>query len=108
MKTEAASPTTLSLMSLADIGEAISANLPLDDILARIVSALIKLMPSCDAATILIPDKQKQTVRFRAAANRYGEDESHLKDLVLPIEDLLTVRTLLESAETLYIPDVHV
>jgi PAS domain S-box-containing protein len=100
------SQTTTTLIILAEIGEAISANLPLDTILNRIVSALTRLAPSCDAVSIAIPDAQCETFTIRAAVDGFGNPRGWL-GWRCPVRDLPTVQTMLRTADLLYLPDTR-
>ncbi len=100
-----ASQTTTILTILAEIGEALSANLPLEIILTRVVSALTRLMPSCDAVGIAIPDARLETVTIRAAADGMGSPRVQRIGWTAPIKELRTVQALLRTRTSLYLPD---
>jgi PAS domain S-box-containing protein len=101
------SQTTTALIILAEIGEAISANLPLDTILSRIVSALTRLVPSCDSVCIAIPDATGETITIRAAANGLGNPSVQRIGWTYAVNDLPTVQTLLRTETMLYLPDTE-
>ncbi len=97
--------TTLSI--LAEIGEAISTGLPLDDVLKRIVNALIRLIPPCDSVSIALLDPDRQTITIRASANGLGNAGASRIGWTCSIRDLPTVQTILATSTVLYIPDTH-
>ncbi len=97
--------TTTTLLILAEIGEAISANLPLDTVLGRIVSALTRLAPSCHAVSIAIPDAACETITVRAAADGLGSPRVQRIGWICPVRELATVQTILSTRSLLYLPD---
>ena len=67
----ASQSTTSALVILAEIGEIINADMPLDTILSRIVVALARLVP-CDAANVALTGAAREGFEIRAAVDGQG------------------------------------
>ncbi len=93
-----------ALVTLAEIGETVSANLPLDVLLGRIVNALTRLV-LCDVVTVMIPNLQRQTATIRASVDRTGQTVISIGSEI-PLKELPTLQEILRTGELLYIPDV--
>ncbi|MEP7286809.1 MAG: PAS domain-containing protein [Chloroflexota bacterium] len=103
---EPSSQTVAALIALAEIGEAINANLPLKTILNQMASELARLVAG-DAVSIALVDPSRQEIQLRACVNSQGQSLENVIGRTTPIAELLTVQTLLSSRVPLYIPDIY-
>src|SRR5258708_7217705 len=88
------SRTTATLVLLAEIGEAINANLSLDSVLNHIVIALARLIP-CEAITIALIDGGQDSFQLFAAVDGQGISLDQRIGQRVAVAEFPTVRTIL-------------
>src|SRR5262249_22233468 len=100
------SRTTATLLLLAEIGEAINANLSLDTVLTRIVTALVRLIP-CDVMTIALMDSGQDSFQLFAVVDGQGIPLELRIGQHIAVSEFPTVQKILQTRTWLYVPDVN-
>jgi PAS domain S-box-containing protein len=92
--------------ALAEVGEAIQANQPLDTVLSHIVNAMSKLVSS-DRSTLALLDTTQQVMRIGAAVDRQGMPVVSLLGRTMALDLFITTQTIIGTRLPLYIPNTR-
>ncbi len=102
----APSLTADTLIALAEVGEALHLNLPLDALLNRLTHVFANLV-ACDALGIALTDVREQNITFLAYVDRQGNDLDEHIGQSIAISDLPMLQEVIASRTPLYIPDTN-